>query len=111
ETADTIAAMRLARESGARTIAITNLVGTQITREVESLPSTRAGIEMGVAASKTFTAQVSLLYLVALKLAQVRRTLPEAEITSLLSEVHALPAKIEEYLEGDHPIRGMAQRE
>jgi glutamine---fructose-6-phosphate transaminase (isomerizing) len=110
ETADTIAAMRLARESGARTIAITNMVGTQITREVESVLYTRAGIEMGVAASKTFTAQVSLLYLVALKLAQVRRTLPEAEIASLLSEVHSLPAKIEEYLDGDHPIEEIAQR-
>jgi glutamine---fructose-6-phosphate transaminase (isomerizing) len=110
ETADTIAALRLARESGARTIAITNMMGTQITREVESVLYTRAGIEMGVAASKTFTAQVSLLYLVALKLAQVRRTLPEAEIAALLDEVHSLPAKIAEYLDGDHPIEEIAQR-
>jgi glutamine---fructose-6-phosphate transaminase (isomerizing) len=110
ETADTIAALRLARESGARTIAITNMMGTQITREVESVLYTRAGIEMGVAASKTFTAQVSLLYLLALKLAQVRRTLPKAEIATLLDEVHSLPAKIEEYLDGDHPIEEIAQR-
>jgi glucosamine--fructose-6-phosphate aminotransferase (isomerizing) len=110
ETADTIAAMRLAGESGARTIAITNMMGTQITREVESVLYTRAGIEMGVAASKTFTAQVALLYLVALKLAQVRKTLPEEEIARLLDEVHALPAKIEEYLDGDHPIEEIARR-
>jgi len=110
ETADTIAAMRLARESGARTVAITNMMGTQITREVESVLYTRAGIEMGVAASKTFTAQVSLLYLVALQLAQVRRTLPEDEIASLLAEVQSLPAKIDAYLDGDHPIEEIAQR-
>jgi glucosamine--fructose-6-phosphate aminotransferase (isomerizing) len=110
ETADTIAALRLARESGARTIAITNMMGTQIAREVESVLYTRAGIEMGVAATKTFTSQISLLYLLALKLAQVRRTLPEDEIGRLLDEVHSLPAKIEAYLDGDHPIEEIARR-
>src|SRR5262249_29513031 len=84
ETADTIAAMRLAREQGARTLAITNQLGTQITREVESVLYTRAGLEIGVAATKTFTAQTALLSLIALKLAQVRRTLPEDEIEFIL---------------------------
>ena len=93
ETADTLAAMRLARESRAHTLAITNMMGTQITREVDSVLYTRAGIEMGVAATKTFTAQVSLLYLVALKLAQVRKSLPDEEIAALLEEVHELPAR------------------
>src|SRR5437867_5970352 len=60
ESADTLAAMRLARKSGARTLAITNMMGTQITREVDSVLYTRAGLEIGVAASKTFTAQVAL---------------------------------------------------
>ena len=110
ETADTIAAMRLAGEMGARTIAITNMLGTQITREVESVLYTRAGIEMGVAATKTFTAQVALLSVLALRLAQVRRTLPEEEIARLVAEVSSLPAKIEEYLDGDHPIEEIAQR-
>ena len=59
ETADTIAAMRLAREQGARTLAITNQLGTQITREVDAVLYTRAGLEVGVAATKTFTAQVA----------------------------------------------------
>jgi glucosamine--fructose-6-phosphate aminotransferase (isomerizing) len=102
--------MRLARESGARTIAITNMMGTQITREVERVAYTRAGIEMSVAATKTFTAQVTLLYLLALHLAQVRKTLPEEEIKTLLAEVAALPAKIGTYLDGDHPIEEIAQR-
>src|SRR5213075_1018109 len=61
ETADTLAAMRLAREKGARTLAITNMMGSQITREVDSVLYTRCGMEVGVAASKTFTAQVALL--------------------------------------------------
>src|SRR6266540_5041084 len=74
ETRDTVAAMQLARDSGARTLAITNMMGTQITREVDAVLYTRAGLEMGVAATKTFTAQVALLSLIALKLAQVRRT-------------------------------------
>jgi glucosamine--fructose-6-phosphate aminotransferase (isomerizing) len=110
ETADTIAALRLAREMGARTIAITNMMGTQITREVEAVLYTRAGIEMGVAATKTFTAQVALLTLLALKLAQTRKTLPADEIARLVGEVQQLPAKLEEYLDGDHPIEEIAHR-
>ena len=110
ETRDTVQAVRLARESGARTVAITNLMGTQITREVDRVLYTRAGMETGVAATKTFTAQLALLYLLALRLAQVRRTLPEDEIASLLAEVESLPAKIGTYLDGDHPIEEIAQR-
>jgi glucosamine--fructose-6-phosphate aminotransferase (isomerizing) len=110
ETRDTIHAVRLARESGARTVAITNMMGTQITQEVEKVLYTRAGIEMSVAATKTFTAQVTLLYLLALQLAQVRNTLPAEEISKLVAEVGALPEKIGAYLDGDHPIEEIAQR-
>jgi glucosamine--fructose-6-phosphate aminotransferase (isomerizing) len=114
ETRDTIDAMVLARESGARTLAITNMMGAQITREVDSVLYTRAGLEMGVAASKTFTAQVSLLYLIALKLAQVRGTLPEEEIRALIAEVQLLPEKIAQFLQdaddGVHPIEEIAER-
>jgi glucosamine--fructose-6-phosphate aminotransferase (isomerizing) len=110
ETRDTIHAIRLAREQGARTLAITNMMGTQITQEVDKVLYTRAGLEMSVAATKTFTAQVTLLYLLGLKLAQVRRTLPDEEIASLLAEVDALPQKIAAYLDGDHPIEEIAQR-
>ena len=66
ETRDTIEAMKLARQLGAHTVAITNMMGSQITREVDSVLYTRAGLEVSVAASKTFTAQLSLLFLVAL---------------------------------------------
>jgi glucosamine--fructose-6-phosphate aminotransferase (isomerizing) len=110
ETRDTIGALKLARERGARTVAITNMMGSQVTREVDSVLYTRAGLEMGVAASKTFTAQVSLLYLVALKLAQIRETLPPGEIEFILDFVYKLPTKIQAFLDGDHPIDEIARR-
>jgi glucosamine--fructose-6-phosphate aminotransferase (isomerizing) len=110
ETRDTVNAVKLARESGARTLAITNLMGTQITREVDATLYTRCGMEVGVAASKTFTAQVSLLSLLALKLAEIRRTLPQEEIDFILDRLHELPEKMQEFLDGDHPIESIAQR-
>ncbi len=110
ETRDTIEALKLAREKGARTVAITNMMGSQVTREVDSVLYTRAGIEMGVAASKTFTAQVALLYLVALKLAEIRETLPPGEIEFILDFVYKLPRKIQQFLDGDHPIEEIARR-
>jgi glucosamine--fructose-6-phosphate aminotransferase (isomerizing) len=110
ETRDTVNAIKLARELGARTLAITNLMGTQITREAETVLYTRCGMEVGVAASKTFTAQAALLSLVALKLAQVRKTLPPKEIEFILDRLYELPRKIEEFLDGDHPIEEIAQR-
>jgi glucosamine--fructose-6-phosphate aminotransferase (isomerizing) len=110
ETADTLAAMQLAREKGARTLAITNMVGSQITREVDSVLYTRCGLEIGVAASKTFTAQVALLSLIALKLAEVRKTIPSNEIEFILDELYSLPTKMTSFLEGSHPIEEIAER-
>jgi len=110
ETRDTISAVQLARERGARTVAITNMMGSQITREVDSVLYTRAGLEMAVASSKTFSAQVSLLYLVALKLAQARETLPAGEIEFILDFVYKLPRKIQTFLDGNHPIEEVARR-
>jgi glutamine---fructose-6-phosphate transaminase (isomerizing) len=110
ETRDTIEAMKLARSMGAHTVAITNMMGSQITREVDSVLYTRCGIEIAVAASKTFTAQLSLLFLVALKLAQVRETIPPGELEYIVNAVYGLPAKIRHFLEGDHPIDEIARR-
>jgi glucosamine--fructose-6-phosphate aminotransferase (isomerizing) len=110
ESRDTVNAVRLARQRGARTLAITNMMGTQITREAECVLYTRCGLEIGVAASKTFTAQVALLSLIALKLAQVKKTLPAAEIEFILDQLYEIPEKIDTFLEGDHPIDEIAQR-
>jgi glutamine---fructose-6-phosphate transaminase (isomerizing) len=110
ETRDTIQAMKLAREKGARTVAITNMMGSQITREVDSVLYTRTGLEVGVAASKTFTAQIALLFLIGLKLAQCRETLPPKEIEFILDELYDLPEKMRRFLDADHPIEEIAQR-
>jgi glucosamine--fructose-6-phosphate aminotransferase (isomerizing) len=110
ETRDTIQAMKLAREKGARTVAITNMMGSQITREVDSVLYTRTGLEVGVAASKTFTAQIALLFLIGLKLAQCRETLPKEEVEFILDEVYDLPSKMQRFLDADHPIEEIAQR-
>jgi glucosamine--fructose-6-phosphate aminotransferase (isomerizing) len=114
ESRDTINAVKLARERGARTLAITNMMGTQITREVDATLYTRCGIEIGVAASKTFTAQVALLSLLALKLAEIRQTLPADEIEFILDRLHELPDKLAQFLadvdDGRHRIEEIAQR-
>jgi glutamine---fructose-6-phosphate transaminase (isomerizing) len=110
ETADTIAALRLARERGARTIAVTNMMGSQISREADDVLYTNAGLEMGVAATKTFTAQATLMYLLALHLAQARRTLPAERIAGLVAEIESVPAKLSAVLASDHPIDGIAER-
>jgi glucosamine--fructose-6-phosphate aminotransferase (isomerizing) len=81
-----------ARE-GRRTLAITNLMGTQITREADAVLYTRCGLEVGVAASKTFTAQVALLSLLALRLAQVKKTLPDDELTFIVDHLYELPGE------------------
>jgi glucosamine--fructose-6-phosphate aminotransferase (isomerizing) len=114
ESRDTVNAVKLARERGARTLAITNMMGTQITREVDATLYTRCGIEIGVAASKTFTAQVALLSLLALKLAEIRQTLPQQEIEFILDSLHTLPERLSEFLNdvdnGRHRIDEIAQR-
>jgi glucosamine--fructose-6-phosphate aminotransferase (isomerizing) len=114
ESRDTVNAVKLARERGARTLAITNMMGTQITREVDATLYTRCGIEIGVAASKTFTAQVALLSLLALKLASIRRTLPQDDNDFILDRLHELPERLQEFLDdvdnGRHRIDEIAQR-
>ena len=110
ETADVLAAVKLAREKGARTVAITNMMGSQLTREVDSVLYTRTGLEVGVAASKTFTAQVALISLLALKLAGVKKTIPPEEIEFILDELYRLPEHMQAFLDGSHPIEEIAQR-
>ncbi len=95
ETADTLAAMRLASDAGAKVLAITNIMGSQATRDADAVLYTRAGLEIGVAATKTFVAQVAAMYLIGLRLAELRGTLPPPRIAELVAELKALPSKIE----------------
>ncbi|MGH2835126.1 MAG: glutamine--fructose-6-phosphate transaminase (isomerizing) [Solirubrobacteraceae bacterium] len=98
ETADTLAAMRTARERGAKVLAITNVMGSQITRDSDGVLFTRAGLEIGVAATKTFVCQVAAIYLLGLRLAELRGSLPPARIAELVAELKRLPHCIEETL-------------
>jgi glucosamine--fructose-6-phosphate aminotransferase (isomerizing) len=100
ETADTLAAMRLARERGARVLAITNVRGSQATRDADAVLYTRSGPEISVAATKTFVAQVAAMYLVGLRLAELRGALEPGRIAELVGELKAIPSKIETTLAG-----------
>jgi len=100
ETADTLAAMRLARERGAKVLAITNVLGSQATRDADAVLYTRSGLEISVAATKTFVAQVAAMYLLGLRLAELRGTLPPERIAELIAEMKTLPSKIEATLAG-----------
>jgi len=99
ETADTLAAMRLARERGATVLAITNTMGSQATRECDGVLFTRAGLEIGVAATKTFVCQVAVMYLLALRLAELHGTLPKERIAELVAELKRLPHAMAEVIE------------
>jgi glucosamine--fructose-6-phosphate aminotransferase (isomerizing) len=100
ETADTLAAMSLAKERGARVLAITNVMGSQVTRISDAVLYTRAGLEVSVAATKTFTCQVAVLYLLALRLAELRGTLPKPDLIRLVEQVKHLPHHITQMLDG-----------
>jgi glutamine---fructose-6-phosphate transaminase (isomerizing) len=109
ETADTLAAMRLARERGAKVLAVTNVMGSQATRDSDGVIFTRAGLEIGVAATKTFVAQVAVMQLFALKLAGLHGTLEPDVMRDLIADLRRLPHLISETVdEIDEPVREIA---
>jgi glutamine---fructose-6-phosphate transaminase (isomerizing) len=109
ETADTLAAMGLAKEAGATVLAVTNIMGSQATRDADAVLYTRAGLEIGVAATKTFVAQIAAMYLLGLRLAELRGTLPAERLRELVAEVKALPSKMEETLKANREaVRAVA---
>ncbi len=101
ETADTLAAMRTARGRGAKVLAVTNIMGAQATREADGVLYTRAGLEIGVAATKTFVCQIAAMYLVALRMAELRGTLEPAVLAATIAELKRTPHLIAELLERD----------
>jgi len=111
ETLDTLAAMRLARERGAKVLAVTNIMGSQVTREADGVLYTRAGLEISVAATKTFVAQVAVMYLFALRLAELRGTLPLERRTELVTRLKRIPHDIGAMLDkGTGAIDRVAER-
>jgi glutamine---fructose-6-phosphate transaminase (isomerizing) len=95
ETADTVAALKEAEMRGARTLAICNSVGSQVTRLAESVLYTHAGLEMGVASTKSFSTQLAILTLLAIHLGRSRGTVCEEESAALIAGLRALPGQIE----------------
>jgi len=100
ETADTLAAMRTGRGAGATVLAVTNIVGSQMTRQADAVLYTHAGLEIGVAATKTFTAQVAAMYLLALRLAELRRTLGDEVLAARIADLRRLPHLLSDMLAG-----------
>lgn len=104
ETADTMAALKLAKEKGAFIYGICNVVDSSIARITDAGSYTHAGPEIGVASTKAFTAQLTILSLLALKLGKHNGNLGNAEFMSLIAELNAIPKKIEEVLETTHEL-------
>lgn len=101
ETADTLAAIKLAKEKGAFVFGVCNVVGSSIARETHAGAYTHAGPEIGVASTKAFTTQITVLTLVALKLAKEKELLSDKEFHEFLTEMETIPSKVEKALESN----------
>jgi glucosamine--fructose-6-phosphate aminotransferase (isomerizing) len=110
ETADTLAAIEIAKERGATILGICNVVGASIPRVTDAGVYTHAGPEIGVASTKAFTAQVTVLTLIALYIAQHKGTLTPAKLTSLLTELDTIPDKIQTLLQDNDLVEGIASK-
>ncbi|MFA7490041.1 MAG: glutamine--fructose-6-phosphate transaminase (isomerizing) [Mariniphaga sp.] len=108
ETADTLAALRLAREHGVLTLGICNVVGSSLSRETDAGVFIHAGSEIGVASTKAFTAQVTVFVLIALKLARSKGTIQEDEYQTLVHELAEIPAKVNLILQKSEQIKVVA---
>ncbi|MDE7083195.1 MAG: glutamine--fructose-6-phosphate transaminase (isomerizing) [Clostridia bacterium] len=110
ETADTLAAVRAAKEAGLKTLAIVNVVGSSIAREADYVFYTKAGPEISVATTKAYSAQLVAGYTFALKLAKIRKTIEDNEYSKLLKELSALPEKLELLLSQKEQIQKFAAK-
>lgn len=110
ETADTLAALREAKKMGARVLGIVNVVGSSIAREADNVMYTWAGPEIAVATTKAYSAQLTAMYLLAMKFAQVRGQLSDSGLEKMLGEMKALPAQIEMILNNREKIQKFATR-
>ena len=108
ETADTIQALKLAKEKGATTLALSNVIGSSITREADLYIYTHAGPEIAVASTKAYTAQVVLLNIIALYIAQILETVDNDTIEEIKKQILLLPSKVEETLKDDTIIKELA---
>ena len=109
ETADTLAAVREVMSYNCPTLAITNVVGSTITREVDSVLYTRAGPEIGVAATKTFSTQLTLLYLLAVKFALSRGKLSHNYVKGFITDLRKIPGQIQQILNQKETVKKCAE--
>ncbi|WKX77721.1 glutamine--fructose-6-phosphate transaminase (isomerizing) [Zobellia laminariae] len=109
ETADTLAAIKLAKEKGAYVFGVCNVVGSSIARESDSGAYTHAGPEIGVASTKAFTTQITVLTLIALKLAKEKGVFSQSRFHEFLTELENIPAKVEKVLESNALIEKIAE--
>jgi glucosamine--fructose-6-phosphate aminotransferase (isomerizing) len=109
ETADTLAAIKLAKESGAPVFGICNVVGSSIARETDAGAFTHAGPEIGVASTKAFTAQVTVLAMVALYIGKIKNELTKTKFREIALEINKIPEKIESMLELDSVIKTISK--
>jgi len=109
ETADTLAAIRMAKERGAHVFGICNVVGSSISRESHSGAYTHAGPEIGVASTKAFTAQLTVLALVALRVGELRETIDAQQLNRLMVGLEELPSKVEAILKKEDEIKAIAE--
>jgi glucosamine--fructose-6-phosphate aminotransferase (isomerizing) len=109
ETADTLAAIQLAKESGALVLGICNVAGSSISRETHAGVYTHAGIEIGVASTKAFTAQVTVLTMMAIMIGKEKGLISEQRFSQLIKELNAVPAKIEKILEQNDEFKRIAE--
>ncbi|HKI88846.1 MAG TPA: glutamine--fructose-6-phosphate transaminase (isomerizing) [Draconibacterium sp.] len=110
ETADTLAALYLAKEKGALVLGICNVVGSTLSRETDAGVYTHAGVEIGVASTKAFTAQVTVLTMFALKLARAKNNISEAEYQELVKELAEIPEKQRIILQGNKSVKQVAEK-
>jgi glucosamine--fructose-6-phosphate aminotransferase (isomerizing) len=109
ETADTLAAIELAKSKGATIIGICNVVGSSIARATHAGTYTHAGPEIGVASTKAFTSQVTILTLMALRLAQMKGTVSTSRLHHIMAELEAIPKKVKETLKVDEQVKDLAK--
>ena len=110
ETADTLAALRMARDAGSPTLAITNVKGSTLSREADQVLFMRAGLEMGVAATKTYTSQILCALITALHLGRRRGALAGDRFEALFKEARKLPGQVEAVLEGEAAVKKCARK-
>lgn len=109
ETADTLAAIELAKSKGATILGICNVVGSSIARATHAGSYTHAGPEIGVASTKAFTAQVTILTLMALRIAQMKGTISTSRLHQILAELETIPEKVKETLQLDNQVKELAR--